>query len=208
MSLAIYDERIDVEPVPAAAPGRRNVLLVGTILAIAAAAVMLGGVLGDYLHARDATKAAGDPWPPEGTTIPNVALFVSFIGLTLSSFFAQWAVSAIKLDDRRQAYMATSFTIALGLLFINGMTFSWQRLAQVAGDTPYATHMYAVTVTHVLFVVAAIAMWVVVAFRVYGGAFSPTNREPVVAATVVWHFVVVAGIVVWWTLWFLEGGPG
>lgn len=208
MSLAIYDERIDVEPVPAAPPGRRNVLLVGTILATAAAAVLLGSVLGDYLHARDAAKADGALWPPDGTSIPNVALFVSFIGLTLSSFFAQWAVAAIKMDDRRQAYMATSFTIALGLLFINGMTFCWERLGQVAGETPYATHMYAVTVTHVLFVVAAIAMWVVVAFRVYGGQFGPSNREPVVAAVVVWHVVVVAGLVVWWTLWFLEGGPG
>lgn len=208
MSLAVYDERIDVEPLPAAPPGRRNVLLVGTILATAAAAVLLGSVLGDYLHARDAAKADGAVWPPDGTSIPNVALFVSFIGLTLSSFFAQWAVAAIKMDDRRQAYMATSFTIALGLLFINGMTFCWQRLAQVAGETPYATHMYAVTVTHVLFVVAAIALWVVVAFRVYGGQFGPSNREPVVAAAVVWHFVVVAGLVVWWTLWFVEGGPG
>lgn len=208
MTLVSYDERIDAEPGPAPIPGRRNVLLVGSLLAVAAAAVLLGAVLGDYLHARDAVKAAGQPWPPEGTAIPNVALFVSFIGLALSSFFAQWAVSAITMDDRRQAYMATAFTIALGLLFLNGMTFCWQRLAQVAGDTPYATHMYAVTVTHVLLVIAAIAMWVVVAFRVYGGQFGPSNREPVVAAVVVWHFVVVAGLVVWWTLWFVEGGPG
>jgi len=208
MTLVSYDERIDVEPGPAPVPGRRHVLLVGTLLAVAAAAVLVGGVLGDYLHARDVTKAAGEPWPPEGTAIPNVALFVSFIGLALSSFFAQWAVSAITMDDRRQAYMATAFTIALGLLFLNGMTFSWQRLAQVAGDTPYATHMYAVTVTHVLLVVAAVAMWVVVAFRVYGGQFGPSNREPVIAAVIVWHFVVAAGLIVWWTLWFVEGGPG
>lgn len=207
MSLAAYDP-IGIDPAPAPAPGRRNVLLVGALLGVAAATVLLGSVLGDYLHARDAARADNVPWVPEGTTIPNVALFVSFIGLTLSAFFAQWTLAALKMDDRRQAYMAVSFTIGMGLLFINGMTFSWSRLAQIAGENPYANAMYAVTVTHVLIVIAAIAMWVIVAFRVFAGQFDARNTEPVKAALVVWHFAVLAGLVVWWTLWFVEGGPG
>ena len=209
MTLATYDPTIvDVEQAPAPVPARRHVMLVGALLAAAAGTALLGAVLGDYLHARDAAKAAGEPWPPEGTEIPNVALFVSFIGLTLSAFFAQWTLSAIKMDDRRQAYMATSLTIAMGLLFINGMSFSWGRLAQVAGETSYATGMYAVTITHALIVLAAIAMWVVVAFRVFGGHFHAADTEPVKAALVIWHFAVISGLVVWWALWFVEGGPG
>jgi heme/copper-type cytochrome/quinol oxidase subunit 3 len=104
--------------------------------------------------------------------------------------------------------MATAFTIFLGLLFLNGMTFSWGRIGLAAGETPYATGMYAVTITHALIVVAAIAMWVVVAFRVYGGQFSPSNADPVKAAVIVWHFAVLSGLVIWWALWFVEGGPG
>jgi heme/copper-type cytochrome/quinol oxidase subunit 3 len=112
------------------------------------------------------------------------------------------------MADRRQAYMATAFTIAMGLLFINGMTFSWKQLGLAAGDSPYATGMYAVTITHALLVVAAIATFVVVGFRVYAGRFEPRDTEPVTAAVIVWHFVVLSGLVIWWTLWFVEGGPG
>jgi heme/copper-type cytochrome/quinol oxidase subunit 3 len=88
------------------------------------------------------------------------------------------------------------------------MTFCWARMAMVAGSTPYATHTYAVTVVHALFVIAAVVLWIVVGFRVFGGQFSPRNSEAILAAVVVWHFVVASGVVIWWCLWFLEGGPG
>jgi heme/copper-type cytochrome/quinol oxidase subunit 3 len=208
VTLAIHDDSIGVEPVAPALPGRRNVMLVGSILAAAAGTVLLGAVLGDYLHARDVARAAGDPWPPEGTVLPNVALLVTYSGLLLSSFFAQWTLAAIKMDDRKQAYIATSLTVLMGLLFINGLTFCWVELGQAAGSSSYATGMYAVSVMHLLMVVAAIAMWVIVAFRVFGGQFDAENTEPIKAALVIWHFVVIAGAVVWWALWFLEGGPG
>jgi len=207
VSIATYDP-IGVEPAPAPAPGRRNVMLVGALVATAAGAVLIGAVLGGYLSARDVAQARNQPWPADDAELPNVALFVTYIGLALSAFFAQWAHAAIKMDDRRQAYMATSFTVVLGLLFLNGMSYCWNQLGQVAGASPYATHMYAVTVTHALVVVAAIALWVVVAFRVFGGQFSPRNSEPVVAAVVIWHFAVASGLVIWWALWFVEGGPG
>jgi heme/copper-type cytochrome/quinol oxidase subunit 3 len=207
VTVTTYDP-IGIEPAPAPVPGRRNVLVVGALVGITAGTVLIGSLIAGYAHARDVAKAAGEVWPPEGTAIPNVALFVSYIGLALSSFFAQWAVSAIKMDDRRQAYMATSFTVALGLLFLNGLSFSWGRLAQVAGASSFSTHMYAVTVTHALVLVVAIGLWVAVAFRVFGGQFSSRHTEPVVAAVIVWHFVVASGLAIWWTLWFLEGGPG
>jgi cytochrome c oxidase subunit 3 len=137
-----------------------------------------------------------------------VALFVSYIGLVLSAFTAQWAHYAIKIDDRRQAYLAVASTAGLGLLFVNGMSFCWGEIGLGAASSPYATHMYAVTVVHTLIVVAAVAMFVVVGFRVFGGQFSPRNSEPVAAAVTFWHFAVISGVVVWWCLWFLEGGPG
>jgi heme/copper-type cytochrome/quinol oxidase subunit 3 len=207
MTMTAYDP-IGVEPAPAPVPGRRNVLLVGTLVACAAGTALIGSLLAGYFGARDAAKAAGDAWVPDGTTIPNVALFVSFIGLVLSSFTAQWAHYAIKIDDRRQAYLAVVSTVGLGLLFVNGMTFCWQQLGLGAASSPFATHMYAVTVTHALVVLGAIVMFVVVGFRVYGGQFGPRNSEPVAAAVALWHFAMLSGLVVWWCIWFLEGGPG
>jgi heme/copper-type cytochrome/quinol oxidase subunit 3 len=206
-AVATYDP-IDVEPAPAPVPARRNVLIVGSLLASAGGAALIGALLGGYFSARDVAQASNQAWPPDTVPLPNVALFVNYIGLLLSGFTAAWALAAIKMDDRRQAYLAFATTIGLGLLFVNGMTFCWSRLAQVAGSSAYATGMYAVTVVHLLMVVAAIAMWVVMAFRVLGGQFDAANTEPIKAALVIWHFVVIAGAVVWWALWFLEGGPG
>jgi cytochrome c oxidase subunit 3 len=207
MSVVAYDP-IDVEPAPAPIPGRRNVMLVGALLACAVGTALVGGLLGGYLHARDAARAAGQSFLPDGQVLPNVALFVTYIGLVLSGFTAVWAHAAIKMDDRRQAYLAVASTIGLGLLFINGLSFCWMRLGLGAASSPYATHVYAVTVVHALIVIAAIVMWVVVGFRVLGGQFSPRSSEPVLAAVVVWHFAVASGLVIWWCLWFLEGGPG
>ena len=206
-AVTAYDP-IGVEPAPAPVPSRRNVLLVGTLFAIASCTALLGALLAGYFDARDVARATNKPWLPDGAVLPNVALFVDLIGLVLSAFTAQWALYAIRLDDRRQAYLAVASTVGLGLLFINGMSFSWGEMGLAAGSSPYATHMYAVSVVHVLIVVAAIAMFVVMGFRVFGGQFSPRNREPIIAAVAFWHFAVIAGVVVWWCLWFLEGGPG
>lgn len=206
-AVATYDP-VGIEPAPAPVPGRRNVLLVGSLLSCAAGAALIGSLLAGYFSARDVALASNEAWPPEDVALPNVALFVNYIGLLLSGFTAMWALAAIKMDDRRQAYLAFTTTVALGLLFVNGMSFCWSRLALEAGSSPYATHVYAVTVVHALIVVAAVAAWVVIGFRVFGGHFSPRSSEPVAAAVVVWHFTVASGLVIWWCLWFLEGGPG
>jgi heme/copper-type cytochrome/quinol oxidase subunit 3 len=192
---------------PAAAPTRRNIHLVGTIFAIAAGAMLVGGLLAAYFGARASVHAAGNDWLPQGTTLPNVALAVSYFSLVMSSFTAQWAVSAIKLDDRRQGYVAVGLTLLLAAAFLNGMTFCWAQLHMAAGDGGFADHMYALTGVHVLLVVAALVLWVVMAFRVLGGQFDSRNSEFVASAAAFWHFAVVAGIAIWWCVWFLEGGP-
>src|SRR3954447_6462691 len=206
-AVTAYDP-IGVEPAPAPVLGRRNVLLVGTLLVVAAGTALIGSLLAGYFSARDIAHAANKPWVPKGTTLPNVALFVSFIGLVLSAFTAQWSLYALRIEDRRQAYLAVASTIGFGLLFVNGMSFCWSRLGLGADSSPYALHMYSVSVVHTLVVVAAIAMFIVIGFRVFGGQITTRNSEPMVAAVVFWHFAVISGVVVWWCLWFLEGGPG
>lgn len=197
-----------VAALPPAPPAhRRNVVLVGTLLAIAAGTTLLGAVLGAYFEAREAATAGGEAWPPDGVELPNVALAVAYGTLLMSSFFAAWAAAALKLGDRRQAYLAVGLTVAFGLLFVNALSFCWQQMGLVAGDGAFADVVWAVTGVHVLLVLAAVVLFVVMGFRVLGGQFSPRNREFVVAAAAFWHFVVAAGAVVYWCLWFLMGGP-
>lgn len=190
---------------PAAAPQRRGQILVATALAIAAGTVLMGALFGSFLQGA---KAAGDAWLPAGVELPNVALLVTYTTLVMSSFTAQWAVSAIRMAERRQSLVATGITVLLGAAFINGLSFCWTQLGAVAGDGGYADRMYAVSVTHLLLVIVAVVFFLVMGFRVTGGQYDARNSEFVQAAAYFWHFVVVAGFAVWYVLWFLQGGPG
>ncbi|MBW8825376.1 MAG: cytochrome c oxidase subunit 3 [Acidobacteria bacterium] len=188
-------------------PERRNVMLVGTMLVIVAGVTLFGGLLAAYFSARNATVHAGGTWAPEAGTLPNAALAITYSALFLSSFTAQWAVSAIKANERRQAYVAVGVTLMLGAAFINGLSFCWGQLHLVAGADNYASYVYAISAVHLFVVVAAMLLFVVMGFRVFGGQFHARNAEFVASATAFWHFAVVAGIAVWWCLWFLAGGP-
>lgn len=192
---------------PTPESGRPNVLLVGTFLAVVAGVVLFGGLIGGYAAARDAARAAGEAWPPEDVALPNVALIMAYLSLAMSSVTAQWAVAAIRLDARAQMYVAIGLTLLLGLAFVNALWFCFDQLGLVAGETAYATTVYAVSVTHLVIVVAAHVLWLVMAFRAFGGQFSARNSEFVVSAAVVWHFAVATGAVVWFALWAFEGAP-
>jgi heme/copper-type cytochrome/quinol oxidase subunit 3 len=191
---------------PAAPPPRRHVALVGTTFAVGAAAMLLGGLLASYFGARQTVHDGGRIWV-DPTTLPNVPLAMAYVSLFMSSFTAHWAVAAIKVNERRQSYVAMALTLLLAAAFINGLSFCWAELGAKAGDGAFADHMYAVTVVHLVLVIAAIVYFGVMAFRALGGQFGPSNTELVLSAAAFWHFVVVAGVVVWWCIWFLEGGP-
>ena len=191
-----------------APPARRpNTVTVGTFLAIAAGIMLFAGLLGVYETLRDRATDAGTAWVPEGVTLPNVALAVTYGTLLMSSVTAQWSVAAIRMGDRRQMYLALGTTILLGGAFVNGLTFCWSQLGLAAGADDFSNTVYALTVTHLLTVIAALVYFLVMGFRALGGQFSPRRSELVGAATSFWHFAVAAGVVIWVVVWFLEGGP-
>jgi cytochrome c oxidase subunit 3 len=188
-------------------PERRNLVMVGTFLAIAACTMLIGSLLAAWLASRAAALEAGSPWLREGIEIPNMAVAVTYLTLAMSSFTAQWAVYAAKHDDRKNLYVAIGVTLVLGLAFVNGLSFVFDEVGMVAGATDVATSTYAVTVTHLLLVLAAHLVFLVLGFRALTGAVSSRNHEQVAAAAAFWHFTVLAGAAVYLVVWFLEGAP-
>ena len=186
---------------------RANLTMVGTFLAIAAGTMLIGALLGGWLAARDAALTSGSPWLREGVELPNLALAVTYATLLMSSFTAQWAVYAASHDDRKNLYVALGITMVLGLAFINGLSFVYDQLGLEAGKTDVATFTYAVTVTHLLLVLAAMVLFVVMGFRALTGQVSARRRELVAAAAAFWHFTVIAGAAVYLVVFFFEGAP-
>ena len=194
-------------PAVPGASDRPRPLVVATFLVIAAGVMLLAGLLGNYGAARSAALAAGEEWLPESVLLPNVPLAVTYLSLVMSSVTAQWSVAAIVTGARTQMYLAVGLTLVLGAAFINGITFVWQRLELGAADNDFATWMYALTVTHLVVVVAAMVLFVVLGFRALGGQFSARDRQFVDCAAAFWHFAVLAGAAVWIAIWFWEGKP-
>jgi cytochrome c oxidase subunit III len=194
-------------PTVPGASDRPRPLLVATFLVIAAGVMLFAGLLGGYGAARSAAMARGETWLPESVLLPNVPLAVTYLSLAMSSVTAQWSVAAIVAGARSQLYLAVGLTLVLGAAFVNGLTFVWQRLGLGAGSGDFATWVYALTVTHLLVVVAAMVLFVVLGFRALGGQFSPKDRQFVDCAAAFWHFAVAAGAAIWIAVWFLEGKP-
>jgi heme/copper-type cytochrome/quinol oxidase subunit 3 len=193
-------------PIPGASD-RPRPLVVATFLVIAAGVMLFAGLLGSYGAARSAAMAADELWLPESVLLPNVSLAVTYLTLAMSSVTAQWSVAAIVSGARTQMYLAIGLTLVLGAAFVNGLTFVWQRLGLPAGDGDFSTWMYALTVTHLVVLVAAMVLFVVLGFRALGGQFSRDDRQFVDCAAAFWHFTVAAGAAIWIAVWFMEGKP-
>ena len=189
------------------ASDRPRPLVVATFLVIAAGVMLFAGLLGSYGAARSAAVARGETWLPETVLLPNVPLAVTYLTLVMSSVTAQWSVAAIVAGARTHMYLAVGLTLVLGAAFINGLTFAWQRVGLGAGDGDFATWVYALTVTHLVVLVAAMVLFVVLGFRALGGQFSRDDRQFVDCAAAFWHFTVLAGAAIWIAVWFMEGRP-
>lgn len=209
MSVSTLDHATDVPEPSTVGVGeeRRNLMMVGTFLAIAAGTMLIGALLGGWLAARADALGAGSPWLREGVEIPNLAVAVTYFTLLMSSFTAQWAVYAANQDDRKNLYVAVGITLVLGLAFLNGLSFVFDSLGLAAGQTDVATSTYAVTVTHLLLVVVAIIVFLVMGFRALTGQVSSRRRELVASAAAFWHFTVLAGAAVYLVVFFFEGAP-
>jgi cytochrome c oxidase subunit 3 len=189
----------DLGTFPAAPPARPRVLLIGTVLAIAAAAMAFAGMLGWYLHVRAETIAGGDPWLPEGVTIPLTPGTMGLITLAMSCVTMLWAVYAIGNDDRRSTWLAMGLTLLLGGAELNLMGFYYSQM-HLAAASPQGVLIYAITGAFLAMLGAAMLFVLVTVFRTLGGQYSAKDREGVVAATLFWYATVAVYAVIWYAI--------
>ena len=90
-------------------------LTVATLMAGIAELSLVGALVAAYLNVRGLLS----PWPPKGVDLDNYLGTMLFITVLLSVVTAEWAVFALKRDNRRQAMNATGITIGLGVAFVN-----------------------------------------------------------------------------------------
>lgn len=172
---------------------RRREMLFGSAFASAGAAMLIIVLLANYLIQR---TAGGDTWLVDNQiplTQPNMMLLT--LGMSLVTM--QWAVYSISRDDRYHTYMAIGATLLLGLAFVNQTTFLY-NMAGVTLEQSEGALFYAVTASHLVLMIIALAFLVLVLFRVFAGQYSSRMPDGIGAVAVLWY----SGVALYALIWF------
>ncbi|MGH9117682.1 MAG: cytochrome c oxidase subunit 3 [Acidimicrobiales bacterium] len=186
------------------APARPRVLVTGTVLASAAAAMVFAGMLGFYLHTRAATIEAEGSWLPQGVEIPLSPGNMALITLVMSAVIMQWAVYTIGNDDRRATYIALGLAVLLGAAYINEIAYYYTQMGELTVREPVGMLIFGITGAHLVMAGIAIVFVVLMAFRTLGGQYSARDREGIVAATLFWYVMVAVYAAIWYAIFITK----
>ena len=102
----LVDPTAAVDGPPPPPESRARVLLVGTAFVTAAIAMLFIGLIAVYLALRTQALVDVGSWIPADVVLPLTQPNMMMLTLVLSMFTVQWAVSAIKNDDRAKDKLA------------------------------------------------------------------------------------------------------
>ena len=179
--------------------------VLGMILFITSEVMFFAGLFAAYFNAR----ASSAKWPPKEfseTLNPVGLILIATIILVSSSFTCQWAVNAIRRNDRKMFVRNIGVTFVLGVVFLLMQGFDYtvlygEGLTMTAG--PFGTTYFTLTGFHGAHVFGGVIMLAVVLYRGTAGQFSARHHDLVEAVSLYWHFVDVVWIVLFSVLYLL-----
>jgi heme/copper-type cytochrome/quinol oxidase subunit 3 len=189
---------------PPAPPARPRVVAVGTALASVGVLLFFAGALAVYAQVRASTLAERATWLPEGAVLPLQQPNVIILALLMGSVTVQWAVDAIRRNDRPHAFLALGITELLGFATLNMAAYLYRVMELDAASGSMAVMTYAITGAHVVLLVAAMIFLGLMAFRALGGQFTGRQYDGMTAAAMFWHVQVVAFAFIWYTIYITK----
>jgi cytochrome c oxidase subunit III len=190
---------METTALPASQLTRPRTLVVGSVLATAAATTGFLGLIAIYLQRRAAFVSGGEQWFPEGSIELGPAGMI-LMTLVLSAVTAQWAVQAVRNDDRPHGYLALGLTMLFGAAVLNQFWFIYQDVGFTVDGSEAQLLFYVVTGAFVVLLVAAMLFVALTALRALAGQLNSRHVDGVQAAAVYWHTVVVLYGVVWYAI--------
>ena len=186
--------------------GTSNPVL-GMILFITSEVMFFGGLFAAYFNLR----ANAPQWPPEEFT--HTLKILPFVGpatilLIISSFTCQWAVWAIRRDDRTVFIRGMAVTVILGIVFLLMQITDYAFLGSeglTLASGQFGTTYYTLTGFHGAHVFGGVVMLSVILYRGMAGQFSGRHYDAVEGASLYWHFVDVVWILLFSLLYLLPG---
>jgi len=186
--------------------------ILGMILFICSEVMFFSGLFAAYFSVRASTVH----WPPGAAEGVPEALAERFnlhaepwfaaaltIILVTSSFTCQFAVWAIRRNDRTGLVRNIAVTLVLGIVFLLGQAYDYSTIGFGISDTPFGTTFYTLTGFHGAHVFGGAVMLSVILYRGLAGQFSSRHHDAVEAVSLYWHFVDVVWIALFSTLYIL-----
>jgi cytochrome c oxidase subunit 3 len=181
--------------------------VLGMLLFLTSEVMFFGGLFAAYFSVR----ANAAQWPPEEfhETLKILPLVgPATILLILSSFTCQFAVWAIRRDDRTAFLRNMTVTVALGIIFLLLQATDYTALGadglSLSSGT-FGTTYYTLTGFHGAHVFGGVIMLSVILYRGMAGQFSSKHHDAVEGASLYWHFVDVVWILLFSLLYLLPG---
>jgi cytochrome c oxidase subunit 3 len=169
--------------------------------------MFFAGLFAAYFSVR----ANADQWPPEefAETLKIMPLVgPATVLLILSSFTCQFAVWAIRRDDRTAFLRNIGVTFVIGIVFLTMQAIDYAELGHeglTLSSGTFGTTYYTLTGFHGAHVFGGVIMLGVVLYRGMVGQFSSRHHDAVEAASLYWHFVDVVWILLFSLLYLLPG---
>lgn len=185
---------VTAPPPPAQRP---RVIMVATGFASAAAFMLFAGLFGIYLTGRATAVRNGLNWVPSDINLPLTQPNVLFVTLVMSSVTIQWAVKAIRNDDRPGAYLALGITLLLGFGFANQQAYLYSVMGLDMALGRSSILIYVITGAHLAMVVIAMIYVLLMAFRALGGSFTSRQYDGLAASALFWHVTVFIFSLIW-----------
>ena len=125
--------------------------------------------------------------------------------LLVSSLTAYRAEVAASFGDQAKFRVNILLTIVMGLVFIGGVAYEWQQaFHHFPPDDPYGTILFTLTGVHGAHVFSGVVLLALALNLGRNGRWGPGNYWGVEATVKYWHFVDLAWVVIYPTLYLVR----
>ena len=178
----------------------RGVLTQATLLVVCGGTMFFGALLAAYLHMR----RLAHPFPPADAKIDEYWGNVMAATMAMASVTVEWGRVAVRRGQRQQALAAFGVTLALGLAFLNLLSFASGHVEFDAVSNPYGLLVTAMVMTLGIVVGIGVAFVSLTLFRLAGRQLMEPDAEQPRATAIFWHFAAAASVAVWYTVIVLK----
>jgi cytochrome c oxidase subunit 3 len=151
----------------------------------------------------------GSIWPPKGIHVfnPWEVPFLNTCVLVFSGATCTWAHEAIRCGDRKEALIALSLTVILGLSFTGLQVMEYAIAPFNISDSVYGSTFYMTTGFHGAHVIIGTVFLSVCLLRVFQYHFTTKHHFGFEAAAWYWHFVDVVWMFLFICIYWWGGTP-